>query len=284
MPSVVGMWLRKVGSPAQTFSSPVRFSGSRIHGKSLLRTSGVPVVSWIWIAIDFAISGLLVLASVRMAFLGVHVTLSPPIEREKKKIRRKFVFWGAVAVCLAIAQSARNQMGQHALTDALNKLRSEAYVYLESPDLQLFQLGKPILVNVGAKNSGPGTALELQCLDSLQVVYAEPIGPHGEPMVPKDVANLAYERFEEALRKSPGNWVLTMGDKESRWSTAYGPTLDANLENDIRNGRKALLITSRNTWKDGTGPHGTEFCTWLQIPFDKIQIWHSCEVHDGVKF
>ena len=211
-------------------------------------------MSWIWFVVDFAISGFLVLAAIRMAYLGVYVTLHPPTETEKNKIKMKFVFWGIVAVCLTLAQTVRNEVSQSELTNTLKGLQSEAYIYLTKQSLTHFEVGKPITVNKTCKNSGQGIASGVNCLDALEVVNAEPLGLHGEPMVAKDVANLAYERFNKALANQPKEEGSTLGPTEEKFGTLEGPTLDNDLDKDIRNGRRALLLASKYIWKDANSP------------------------------
>jgi|HubBroStandDraft_6_1064221.scaffolds.fasta_scaffold00876_11 hypothetical protein len=49
--------------------------------------------------LDIAISVVLVIASWRLAYLGLDVTLHPPYESTKKRLKREFRIWGSWRSC-----------------------------------------------------------------------------------------------------------------------------------------------------------------------------------------
>src|SRR6266404_374403 len=76
---------------------------------------------------DIILSAALATLTIVMAYLGVHVTLHPPNESPRARLRYKagFVICGILAVALVILQGIRTGKGQRDSATQIANLRSD---------------------------------------------------------------------------------------------------------------------------------------------------------------
>ncbi len=160
----------------------------------------------------------------------------------------------------------------------------QAYVHTVTLGVSQYQIGSEIHVNNTCENSTDVLALDVSCLHALLVVDTQPLGSHGEPIVPKDTQLAKIKLFEQELMRQKIRDFYSLGPHEQKWGTNHGPILDSDLDNKLRNGGKALLVIGVDLWKDKGGRHRNEDCRWLQNHFERLQIWHDCEEHNSFKY
>jgi hypothetical protein len=240
--------------------------------------------------LDILISVVLVIASWRLAYLGLDVTLHPPSERSKKRVKWEFWVWGIVAVILAIAQGARTQISQHHLDETLGKLGAGVQHIQDNPPKvevkippvvqppkhtnvnfmnpfddpvrPLFPIhqGEKCAVNIGYKNSGKFK------------VRASREG--GSVLVVTTKLSNAFRDYRDTLKLLGSGGDLNPSNDQYLYATYLSDPLTDEQLSQLNSGKAALCAIGIVDWKDDSGHYETHFAQCLYYQGDGSFNWH----------
>jgi hypothetical protein len=170
-----------------------------------------------------------------------------------------------------------------------------AYMKAHDPGIVLssYKLGGNWAVSVECENTSPTViAQEAACRDGLRVVETKP-NVFKQPIVDQSVEDEEYKTFRQEMDSTSPN-RRNYGPGENGVTTVFTSVIDNKLDKAFRRGAKTLLLLADFSWKDGTGEHHNEVCSWLQIspqmflgpgilaPSNQF-VFHYCVGHNGVR-
>jgi hypothetical protein len=225
------------------------------------------------------------------------------------KAWHKWTFWGGglIVWILLGVQTYRNELAQRGLQSQLDTIQrnterpqvppiinvpppivnfppQEAYMANIDRGLIQFRVGSQIEMNFASSNlSLQAVAFDEHNFAAMYIAEANSSGD--DYMVSPKEQDKYYRQFMKEIAQSHSdNEGRAFGPGEKAFNTTSGPILDADMENQIKSGPKAILHFIRYVWRDGGGHHVNEVCQWLQStsfqPGNR-QIWHSCDHHNG---
>src|SRR5271157_5391479 len=169
--------------------------------------------------------------------------------------------------------------------------------YMSSSDLGIvvssYKIGGNLAVSGTCKNISPSVIAEdVGCVRALRLVPTK-LNPINQPIVTEAVQEKQYREFEKTLATLPIG-RKSYGPGESGFNTVFSPVIDQQLDADFRSGSKTVLFLADYSWKDATGKHTNEVCTWLQIypgmfsglgtlSPNVVVTWNNCAKHNGLR-
>jgi hypothetical protein len=159
--------------------------------------------------------------------------------------------------------------------------------------LPSYKIGGYLAVSGACKNLSPtAIAEEAGCVRALRLVNTH-LNPLNQPVVAPAVQEKEYREFEKILPTLP-IMRKSYGPGESGFDTVYSPLVDQALDTEFRNGYKTVLFLADESWRDATGRHVNETCTWLQnypgmfsapgaFASNVVITWNNCTKHNGLK-
>jgi hypothetical protein len=130
---------------------------------------------------------------------------------------------------------------------------------------------RPLTVNFYFSNHGSGVAHK--------VLAAVQAAIYGESSPDKTWENKTFVKLRDGWRQSYRDNLAVLEDLppgESRFKTLdSGVPINDELADNLSNGRKLFYVFGIVSWKDGTGAHQTDICSWLQPPGNPAT-WHNC--------
>jgi hypothetical protein len=263
--------------------------------------------------VDLAIAICLCGATIRMGYMGVHVTLHPVEDpKEKRKHKRQFWIWGAVAVCLIGAQTIRNGMTQSDLRVQLAKIQrnteqppkvevtnnvppTQVVLTVPNATVQRGQAQVFVASVMGVKGFAPfggltqfslqaiiknnGSHLATDCHSEARLIYGS-LGGKAEDAL--------FANFRKSLNNS------TEASRDLGVGQDYTvPTniLDLNVDeyNAVTNPNSAngivgaVYMVSIVRYKDSGVAHLSEGCMYFTGTSQSLEVPHYCEHHNTIK-
>jgi hypothetical protein len=178
----------------------------------------------------------------------------------------------------------------------VNSPPQTAYMKAHDPQIVVgsYKLGGNWAVSVECENTSQTViAQEAVCQDGLHVVKTTP-NAFKQPVVDKSIQDEEYLKFRKEMDSAKPN-RRNYGPGDNGVSTVFTPTINDKLDKQFRSGAKTILFLADFNWKDGTGEHHNEVCSWLQIspqmfsgpvgtiPPNTQFVWQYCLEHNGVR-
>jgi hypothetical protein len=130
-----------------------------------------------------------------------------------------------------------------------------------------------IFVNVYCLNHSAIELHQVMC-DAMMFIHNSPSGSLTKQIQEEYFQAFLKERSRHTLSRT------TVGPKESKWTSAFGPEMTAELFDDLNNNRKVIVIVGQLSYQDDMGHHLRDLCEWLSPPINTITpAWHLCDVH-----
>ncbi len=95
------------------------------------------------------------------------------------------------------------------------------------------------------------------------------------------------EWFDAAAAKGDASLVQrqSLGPGLSEWGTAFIDEPSSQLQGEINSGTKTILIVASAVFYDDAGRHRIDYCEWVQLPVSfQTPVFHSCGIHDGIRY
>ncbi len=177
----------------------------------------------------------------------------------------------------------------------VNSPPQTAYIKAHDPGVVIssYLLGGNWAVSVECENTSQTViAQDAVCRTALRVVKTRP-NVFKQPVVDQSIEDEEYLKFRTEMDSTtPAR--RNYGPGEYGVSTVYSPTVNDKLDKDFRSGAKTILFLADFSWKDGTGEHHNEVCSWLQISPQMFTgpgtiapntqfVFHYCVGHNGVR-
>jgi len=243
--------------------------------------------------VDITVALVLCVTAAVMAYMGVHVTLHPP--REKNKNYWKASFW-AVALLASvgvIVQAVRNNQTQDSLRKQLTDIQANTAKPTPSADLHdvrwdaaynvavngintgshvPFTIGKPVVYNIGISNKGIAAAKGFWVY--AKVYNAADDSEQTEAAMTNqfknEIASHSQDIAQSTIRIEPGTGTFSTTHTDYIISKADKAKFDA--------GKEVVYLYYYLTWRDPSGVHRDKQCLVTQTPAFNPEVWHYC--HD----
>ncbi|HET6844611.1 MAG TPA: hypothetical protein VFK06_23430 [Candidatus Angelobacter sp.] len=257
------------------------------------------------IVIDVLLALLLVLATTRMAYLGVHVTLHPLGEedhKQKTRMKRQIIALAVIIGLITVVQGIRNGLSTAKLDEALAKLdihvgdvaknppRVEvnvppAQVIIQqpagnrsAPSLEAFlQLGPIIPIdgqNRVAANETLGfqvvfenksTQLALDTHNWEEVMLVDVTTPAGEKEARQRFKKDRLRAHEESIKAKAQGKTIGIGQQYYKNTQVPITQLDYD---SMTQGKKRVMLQAWASWKDSSGTIGVlDECWYVDPPY-----------------
>jgi hypothetical protein len=227
--------------------------------------------------IDIVLSLLLLLIPLRLAYLGVHITMHPIAKRDEAgKIRIKREFWALaiVASLVVVAQGIRNGTVMESITKSREGIIRETRT-IPALYSRAIKAGQPLAFDVYYRASNDVSKVKS---------YHEVFVVRGERSIPQEndmylVAQSLSKRM--ALLE---NGVDEAGNVPWHLTASSGRPLTQEEESGIVSGQYVVFIVGFTQWQNPSGSsNSTLLCEWLD-PNQKQVIaddapWHFCRGH-----
>lgn len=261
--------------------------------------------------LDVIVAVILALLAGFSAYLGVHLTIhGASTPADAKRYKAAFIAIGIASAALIGLQAFRGYTASERLTAQLkdegvdikqikentkqppvvnvspvtSSPVESAFVKLEKAELNPFQSGARLEVNVYCQNVGPNVSHETVCVSQLFTPDTVPIGVDNAPLLTASTEDKLYEKFIEAVRQAHLSGIgVALAPSEHQFQTMYGPSLDQTNFDLLSKGSRAIFLASQFSWKDGSGRHVHESCRWVQPGQDlnkRPLVWHFCLNHN----
>jgi len=235
---------------------------------------------------DIGLPAALAIIGVYMAYLGVDVTIHPPMDdKAKRSLKLKFIVCGAIISLLTVTQGLLSSSNQHALEVAMKdfkekpmKLEIPGFLtggldQLEKDDgLPVFRVGVPIRINTHWTNDGGTPISGVKAASRIWTIRTN-----------SQTDAETHSHFRKAIeneisKKYPGP-IINPGGGIYHTDQTEHPMSAPDIA-DITAGRIRVYVLSHAQWD--SKPEGVDFCLFATGPetakatVDKIP-WGGCE-------
>jgi hypothetical protein len=237
---------------------------------------------------DILLPAVLVLVTVYMAYLGVDVTVNPPIgDKAKRLLKIKFIVCGVAIAALTVTQGLLNSANQHALESALKDFKEKPMQVQVSGFLQfhgiaqldgdqgkpLIRDGFPVRLNIEFRNAGGSPVSAANFVSRIWTIRAN-----------TETDSEIRRNFKKATEPEvailkPGQTVGVGNRLLKTVSSDHALTKEDVA--DIIAGRLRVYFLSHYWWQER--PEGIDLCNWVGGPLDPVgsesidkTAWHNC--------
>jgi hypothetical protein len=217
-------------------------------------------------------------AALRMAYLGVHVTIHPPANRDdigKEKIKKEFISLAVVSIVLVILQSYRASSAYSNLVNEIRKNQNASVgLLVMDPNANIeYLLPNRTLVFSSRYVVTGNSASNVRLYCELRFVK-------GPPSIEQDRATLGVFRSRAVEKNTRPGQDYTIGT--GPWMTSE-LLLTEPIISDFMSSKGTIYLLGEVVWKNPNGSDSYEdACERLEPPkvpylVAKDTVWGNCE-------